>query len=95
MLLRMPELPEISAYNSALEPRIVGQPLKRVRLASPFLVRTVEPPAAMTPGSEVPGHLIPCHHCLVTSASVRTLVMWRSGMLSRLLSAQILSMPSM
>jgi formamidopyrimidine-DNA glycosylase len=40
----MPELPDIAAYISALEPRIVGQPIKRVRLASPFLLRTVQPP---------------------------------------------------
>ncbi len=39
----MPELPDISAYLSALEPRIVGQPLIHVRLASPFLLRTVHP----------------------------------------------------
>jgi formamidopyrimidine-DNA glycosylase len=42
----MPELPDIAAYISALEPRIVGQPLVRVRLASVFLVRTAEPPIA-------------------------------------------------
>jgi formamidopyrimidine-DNA glycosylase len=40
----MPELPDIVAYISALEQRIVGQPLERVRLASPFLLRTVQPP---------------------------------------------------
>ena len=40
----MPELPDIAAYISALEPRIIGQPLQRVRLASPFLLRTVQPP---------------------------------------------------
>jgi formamidopyrimidine-DNA glycosylase len=40
----MPELPDIAAYISALEPRIVGQPLKRVRLASAFLLRTARPP---------------------------------------------------
>src|SRR5271156_4790849 len=39
----MPELPDIAAYISALEPRIVGQPLVRVRLASAFLLRTVQP----------------------------------------------------
>jgi formamidopyrimidine-DNA glycosylase len=44
MLVRMPELPDIAAYISALEPRIVGQRLVRVRLASAFLLRTVEPP---------------------------------------------------
>ncbi|MGC1225717.1 MAG: DNA-formamidopyrimidine glycosylase family protein [Candidatus Sulfotelmatobacter sp.] len=40
----MPELPDISAYITALEERILGQPLKEVRLASPFLLRTVQPP---------------------------------------------------
>jgi hypothetical protein len=32
----VPELPDISAYITALESRIVGQPLERIRLASPF-----------------------------------------------------------
>lgn len=39
----MPELPDIAAYISALEPRIVAQPIERVRLASPFLLRTAQP----------------------------------------------------
>src|SRR5512146_1716448 len=39
----MPELPDIVAYIDALESRIVGQPIERIRLASPFLLRTVEP----------------------------------------------------
>jgi formamidopyrimidine-DNA glycosylase len=39
----MPELPDIAAYITALEGRIVGQPLERVRLASPFLLRTAQP----------------------------------------------------
>jgi formamidopyrimidine-DNA glycosylase len=39
----MPELPDIAAYIKALEARVIGQPLARVRLASPFLLRTVEP----------------------------------------------------
>jgi formamidopyrimidine-DNA glycosylase len=39
----MPELPDIVLYLHALEPRIVGQPLERVRLGSPFLLRTVSP----------------------------------------------------
>jgi len=46
----MPELPDIAAYISALEPRIVGQPLERVRLASVFLLRTVQPPIASAEG---------------------------------------------
>jgi formamidopyrimidine-DNA glycosylase len=49
----MPELPDISAYLTALEPRIVGQPLERVRLASVFLLRTVDPPLASTEGRTV------------------------------------------
>ena len=40
----MPELPDITAYISALEARILGQTLERVRLASVFVLRTVEPP---------------------------------------------------
>ena len=40
----MPELPDITAYISALEPRIVGQRLQQVRVASAFLLRTVQPP---------------------------------------------------
>jgi formamidopyrimidine-DNA glycosylase len=40
----MPELPDIVVYLEALEPRILGQKLERVRLASPFLLRTVTPP---------------------------------------------------
>lgn len=42
-LIAMPELPDITAYLTALEPRIVGQPLHQVRVASPFLLRTVRP----------------------------------------------------
>jgi formamidopyrimidine-DNA glycosylase len=39
----MPELPDIAAYISALEPRIVGQRLERVRLISAFVLRTAQP----------------------------------------------------
>ncbi len=46
----MPELPDIAAYITALEPRIVGQPLQRVRLASAFLLRTAQPPLADVEG---------------------------------------------
>jgi formamidopyrimidine-DNA glycosylase len=49
----MPELPDIAAYISALEPRIIGQPLEQVRLASPFLLRTAQPPLASVEGSIV------------------------------------------
>ena len=49
----MPELPDIAAYISALEPRIIGQRLERVRLASVFLVRTADPPIASVDGRVV------------------------------------------
>jgi formamidopyrimidine-DNA glycosylase len=42
----MPELPDIAAYVTALESRIVGEPIEHIRLASPFLLRTVHPPLA-------------------------------------------------
>ena len=40
----MPELPDIAAYITALEPRVIGEPIEHVRVASPFLLRTVDPP---------------------------------------------------
>jgi len=49
----MPELPDITAYISALETRIVGQPLERVRIASAFLLRTAQPPVSATEGKTV------------------------------------------
>jgi len=46
----VPELPDIAAYISALEPRIVAQPIERMRLASPFLLRTAQPPISSVEG---------------------------------------------
>jgi formamidopyrimidine-DNA glycosylase len=46
----MPELPDITAYIGALEQRILGQRLERVRLASPFLLRTADPPLSCADG---------------------------------------------
>jgi formamidopyrimidine-DNA glycosylase len=51
----MPELPDIAAYITALEPRILGEPLERVRLASVFLLRTVDPPLESAEGRTVVG----------------------------------------
>jgi formamidopyrimidine-DNA glycosylase len=51
----MPELPDITAYIHALESRIVGQTLKRVQVASPFLLRTAVPPLSSVHGLEVCG----------------------------------------
>lgn len=49
----MPELPDIAGYITALEPRIVGETLERVRIATPFLLRTVEPPVTQVEGTTV------------------------------------------
>ena len=49
----MPELPDITAYITALEERIVGQTLERVRLGSVFLLRTVDPPLSAAEGHVV------------------------------------------
>jgi formamidopyrimidine-DNA glycosylase len=49
----MPELPDITAYISALESRVAGQPLEHIRLASAFLLRTAQPPI-----TDVEGHVV-------------------------------------
>src|SRR5215469_8653505 len=49
----MPELPDITAYIAAIESRILGQTLERVRLGSVFLLRTVDPPLSAVEGKNV------------------------------------------
>ncbi len=49
----MPELPDITIYIEALEKRILHQRLERVRIASPFLLRTASPPIASAEGKTV------------------------------------------
>lgn len=49
----MPELPDIRLYLHALEPRLLGQPLEAIRLASPFLLRSVEPPLQSAVGRRI------------------------------------------
>jgi formamidopyrimidine-DNA glycosylase len=51
----MPELPDITVYVERLAERIVGHSLERVRLASPFLLRSVDPPLGDTQGKAVRG----------------------------------------
>jgi formamidopyrimidine-DNA glycosylase len=51
----MPELPDITAYITAIEARILRQRLEHVRLGSVFLLRTVDPPLAATEGKIVVG----------------------------------------
>jgi formamidopyrimidine-DNA glycosylase len=49
----MPELPDIVVYIEALEKRILGQTLEGIRLVSPFLLRTADPPLASAIGKRV------------------------------------------
>jgi formamidopyrimidine-DNA glycosylase len=49
----MPELPDISIYIEALQERIMGARLERVRIAGPFLLRTVAPPVQSAEGKTV------------------------------------------
>ncbi len=49
----MPELPDIVTYIAALERRILGQPIKRARVRSPFIVRTAKPPLSDVEGKTV------------------------------------------
>jgi formamidopyrimidine-DNA glycosylase len=51
----MPELPDVLVYLECLHPRVMGQTLERVRLASPFLLRSVEPPLEDAEGKTVHG----------------------------------------
>src|SRR5262249_34215627 len=49
----MPELPDITVYVEALERRVAGEKLERVRIQAPFLLRTFDPPIDSTFGKEV------------------------------------------
>ena len=49
----MPELPDILLYLHALRPRVVGHPVRRVRLASPFLLRSIDPPLGSIEGRTI------------------------------------------
>jgi formamidopyrimidine-DNA glycosylase len=49
----VPELPDIAAYITALEPLVVGRPLERVSIAKPFVLRTAQPPISDVEGASV------------------------------------------
>ena len=51
----MPELPDILLYLHALQPRVVGHRVEAVRLASPFLLRSIDPPLSAAEGRTVVG----------------------------------------
>lgn len=54
-MCRMPELPDIVAYVEALDRHVTSRVLERVEVASPFLLRTVEPPLSQAAGQRVVG----------------------------------------
>src|SRR5262247_3224560 len=51
----MPELPDVTVYVEALRERVVGARLQRIRLATPFVLRSVDPPLADVVGRTVTG----------------------------------------
>jgi formamidopyrimidine-DNA glycosylase len=51
----VPELPDVVVYLGALEPRVLGEPLEALRLASPFVLRSVDPPIGAAQGRRVVG----------------------------------------
>jgi formamidopyrimidine-DNA glycosylase len=84
----MPELPDLESYLVALRPRIVGQPLVKVTIRSPFLVRSVDPPVESFAGQRVErisrlGKRIVWHfaseHYLVFHLMIAGRFHWKSG----------------
>lgn len=51
----MPELPDVVVYIERLEARVLGEPLERIRLASPWVLRTFDPPVTAVEGKVVSG----------------------------------------
>ncbi len=51
----MPEYPDLEVYLDCLKPRVLDRKLERVRLGSPFVLRTVEPPLASLTGRKISG----------------------------------------
>src|SRR5438034_5542406 len=51
----MPELPDVTVYREALERSLVGRELQRIRIASPFVLRSYDPPVAVVEGKTLRG----------------------------------------
>ena len=51
----MPELPDVLLYIEALKTRVLDQTIEHVRLASPFVVRSVAPPISAINGRRICG----------------------------------------
>src|SRR5213076_2334888 len=53
ILSRVPELPDVELYLAALRPRVLGHAVQKTRVASPFFVRTFDPPLTAIEGRVV------------------------------------------
>lgn len=51
----MPELPDITIYIEALQARLLHQPIEKIRLGNPFLLRTFDPPIRAVEGKKIIG----------------------------------------
>jgi formamidopyrimidine-DNA glycosylase len=49
----MPELPDVELYLHALAPRVLQQPIERLRIGNPFIIRTYDPPSSAIEGLRV------------------------------------------
>ena len=70
LLTLMPELPDITVYIERLRPRIQGQVLEKAEIASPFLLRTVDPPLGDVRGPA--GSTTCCAWASASSGALRT-----------------------
>ena len=63
----MPERPDVTAYREALDRHVVGRPLETVKILTPFLLRSFDPPLDVLFGRTVRGtRRIGKHHWVVT-----------------------------
>lgn len=51
----MPELPDVTVYIEALEERVLGETIQKIRIASPFLIRSFDPPIREAEGKKILG----------------------------------------
>ena len=49
----MPELPDVTVYIEALSERVLNQPIQKIRIGSPFVVRSFDPPISAAEGKKV------------------------------------------
>jgi formamidopyrimidine-DNA glycosylase len=73
----MPEFPDVTIYIEALNERVLNQPIQKIRIGSPFILRSFEPPIDAALGKKVLGF----------AASVSVLSScWKTGFFSSFIS---------